>query len=108
MPAQNTQNSEWKTAHTEISPPAQPRKAPSTKPARRPMRCISWAANQVTTAPATVISAKGRVAKALSGASMWPVSAVRVRSMEMAAVNSPWQMASTQALRRPWGDSVGP
>ena len=53
------------------------------------MRCISKEANQVTTAPATVISANGRVDKALLGASMWPVNAVSVRSMEMAATNRP-------------------
>ena len=55
----------------------------------------------MTTAPATVISANGRVDKALLGASMWPVNAVSVRSMEMAATNRPWQMARTRALRWP-------
>ena len=55
----------------------------------------------MTTAPATVISANGGVDKALLGASMWPVNAVSVRSMEMAATNRPWQMARTRALRWP-------
>src|SRR5690606_35293958 len=49
----------------------------------------------------TVISAKGSVASALSGASMWLVSAVRVRSIEMAAMYRPWQIARMRALRRP-------
>jgi hypothetical protein len=65
------------------------------------MRCISSEAYQVTAAPATVIRAKGRVASAGYGASIWPVSAVRVRSIEIAAMYRPWQMARMRALRRP-------
>jgi len=87
--------------HGVYPPPAAPARAPSAKPFLRPMRCISNEANQVTTAPATVINANGSVDNVLLGASMWPVNAVSVKSMEMAATNRPWQIAKIRALRRP-------
>lgn len=64
-----------------ISAPAIPITAPAMNPVRLPMRRINCETGMATRASATQLSACGRVASALSVASMLPTSAVVDRIM---------------------------
>ena len=80
------------------APPAIPNNAPIVNPARRPMRFISSEAGIVIAMLPTNISAIGRVASALSAASILPASADTTIIMVTPVIASAWQSTITRSV----------
>src|SRR5688500_14839330 len=100
MPAQSVAKlPRWK-AMTEVIAPAAPRSAASTKPARRPMRCMSREAGSVANVLPRTENVNGSEDSEASGAKARPARTVTPMLVEAAQSESAWHAASTKTLRR--------
>ena len=77
-----------------------PPTAPSTKPSRRPRRCISSESSGAESMPPVMSSVIGSVARHLFGASTCPASPPRMKVTGSCEPSTTCAATSTQRLRR--------